>query len=102
MPRKKQQKPKRLTRLQRIQLRIENLVEQNAEKLGREIYLPDEHYILIAKSGPNQLLVTLLHKDIGETHPVLGKTRKRSSDISMELQAWEDLLKNQPSYTIDY
>ena len=102
MPRNRNQKAKRLTRIQKIQLKIENLIEQNAEKLGREIYLPEDHYILIAKSGPNQLLVTLLHRDIGEAHPVLGRIRKRSSDISMELQAWEDLLKNQPSYTIDY
>ena len=96
MPRKKQISPKRLTRLQKIRLRIKNLVY-----LVYLVSLPENHYILITKSNPRQLLLTLLHKNIKETHPMLSNAHGQR-EVSMKIETWEELIKDTISYTVDY
>ena len=97
MPRKKQQNPKRLVKLQKLRLKIEDLVY-----LVYLLALSENNHILISKSRPRQLLFILLHKDIEQSHPMLNNTYQRIEDITMKMEAWEELIKNTINYTVDY
>ena len=103
MPRQKYQKTKRATRVEKIQERIKDVVTEHAERMGKDKYMPDDHYITISHSGPRQLSVTTIHKDVYQGHPELSKhAHKVIHEVAMEQRSWDDVLKEGFTYTIDY
>ena len=103
MPRRKQQKEKRLTRIERRSQQIKRIVTEHAERMGKDKYMPDNHYLTISTSGPRQLTVTTVHKYFYQNHTVLGKhSHKEMHEVTMDLGSWDDVLKHGFTYTIDY
>ncbi len=103
MPRRKQQKEKRLTRIERKAQQIKRIVTEHAELMGKHKYMPDNHYLTISTSGPRQLTVTTIHKYFYQNHTVLSKySHKETHEVTMDLDSWDNVLKHGFTYTIDY